>query len=399
MIRTLYNIGVLVYDLGLSFAALWHRKARARKHGTSTGLHNDLTHIMSLSPKRILIHCASLGEYEQAKPLVRMVVAKTDYDIVLSFYSPSGYRDCVLESPRVKKCYLPNDRKSKMSRFIREIQPKKVIIIKNEWWWNMLLLLKSKSIPTYLISATFRRDHYFIRRPAALFKDGLSAFDTIFTSNKQSKSILSRIHDGRIIVAGDTRSDQVRTNMERTKLASKRELSTIIYGSAWQSDIPVIVRMIDHYPHYRHIIYPHDLTSENIDAISSKTNGTRIKNIEGADQDQIYINTSMGQLKYDFSQADIAYIGGGFGVGIHNVLEAAVFEIPVLFGPNYNKSAEAQDLLGLDAAYCIPSTQSADAIFESIDNPEKTDEIKLKLKSYFSALKSPTKMIFSHIFQ
>jgi len=183
----------------------------------------------------------------------------------------------------------------------------------------------------------------------------LSAFDTIFTSNKQSKSILSRIHDGRIIVAGDTRSDQVRTNMERTKLASKRELSTIIYGSAWQSDIPVIVRMIDHYPNYRHIIYPHDLTSENIDAISSKTNGTRIK--------------------------------------------AAVFEIPVLFGPNYNKSAEAQDLLGLDAAYCIPSTQSADAIFESIDNPEKTDEIKLKLKSYFSALKSPTKMIFSHIFQ
>jgi len=147
--------------------------------------------------------------------------------------------------------------------------------------------------------------------------------------------------------------------MERTKLASKRELSTIIYGSAWQSDIPVIVRMID----------------------------------------QIYINTSMGQLKYDFSQADIAYIGGGFGVGIHNVLEAAVFEIPVLFGPNYNKSAEAQDLLGLDAAYCIPSAQSADAIFESIDNPEKTDEIKLKLKSYFSALKSPTKMIFSHIFQ
>ena len=352
MSGTLYNIGMFIYHLGLHAASFWNSKAKARKEGITTRLRSDLLSIKNLSDKRILVHCASLGEYEQARPLVRRIIDRTDYDIVLSFYSPSGYEDCVIDSQRVQKCYLPSDRKSKIEAFIDNIRPSKVIIVKNEWWWNMLHYLRSKSIPTYLISATFREDHYFVKRPLAFFKDGLSAFSTIFTSNDESKTIARTIHDGQIIVSGDTRADQVRDNKAHSHDLRYR-IPTIIYGSVWKSDLQVVQRIIKQNPNHRHVIYPHDLTKENVNNIVAKTNGLEVNDISIARDRIVYINSSMGQLKYDFNHADLAYIGGGFGAGIHNILEAAIYEIPVLFGPNHHKSIEAVKLIEAEAAFCI----------------------------------------------
>lgn len=387
---------MLKYKLAAWVFTIFNTKARQRSEGLNAQQSNFENQLSSISDKRILIHCASLGEYEQATPLINWILINTEFDIIISFFSPSGYKNCDLPSSRCIKCYLPFDLKSDMESFLRKVDPAKVIITKNEWWWNMLHILKSKQIPTFLISSTIRHNHYFIKYPLSFFKDGLSAFYSVFVLNKASKDSLSQIYSGEIDISGDTRKDQVIAIKNKTTSQNKLE-PTVIYGSVWLSDLPIIKEIISELPNHNHYIYPHHLNKENISAFCAELDCDSYDSIPY--KSGTFIINSMGQLKKDYAVAKIAYIGGGFGEGIHNILEAAVYNLPTLFGPRHQKSEEAKDLIDLEVAFSITNTTQLKPILNKLVTNEYQEEINLKLIGYFSASKSATEIICAEIFK
>jgi len=371
-------------------------KTKKRFKGLSDQKKSLDLRLSTISKKRILLHCASLGEYEQALPIINWVIDNTEFDICISFFSPSGYENCILPEVRCIKCYLPFDRNYDMKSFLKKINPQKVIITKNEWWWNMLKILKSNSISTFLFSSTIRKNHYFIMIPLSFFKKRLSAFSSIFVLNAASKESLSTVCSGNIVVSGDTRKDQVVSIRSSTSINKKSE-PTVIYGSVWLSDLPIIKEMISELSNFNHFVYPHNLTPENVNSMCTELNCNNrhsISHLSGT-----FIIDSMGQLKRDYSSAHIAYIGGGFGDGIHNILEAAVYNIPTIFGPRYYKSEEAKELIQMKAAYSVANINQVIPILQKLCTNEYQEEINLKLNDYFSASKSATEIICSEIFQ
>lgn len=408
MFQYIYNLLIILYKGLISCASLFHKKARLKIEGVKNSK-NVVSYLDSTSiGRRILIHCSSQGEHEQALPIIRWILKHTDYQIVLSFFSPSGFLYAKHEgNSRIVKTYLPFDTRNGMSKFINTIQPQLVLIIKNEWWWNFLNVLRKRKIPTYLISATIRKEHYFIRYPIHYFLAGLSTFDSIFVIDDSSRNNISKVFKGRIIRAGDTRIDQANHSKNKTLQKDKADDNTllsdmshtIVYGSIWESDIDSINMLISLYPDSRHLIYPHDLSHANIQKISGQIEYSTIQPSTSQVIGKINIISAMGELKYAYGLASIAYIGGGFGVGIHNILEAAVYFIPTLFGPNYKKSNEAINLVSKKCSFSFRKANDLKRISKEINEEKKRFEIETKLKSYFSPEFSPTEIICQEIFK
>jgi len=268
MTSFMYSIFIHLYKLGFKIAALFYPKASKRNLGIGLQSKELDLQLNQISTERILVHCASLGEYEQVKPIVQWIIDHTNYDVLVSFFSPSGYEDCELINDRTIKCYLPFDVKSDQEKFISKINPSKIIITKNEWWWNLLQVIKERQIPSYLVSSTIRSDHYFIKKPRAFFNSRMAAFDTVFVVNDSSKKHLQTIFDNKIIVAGDTRKDRVQSIKNETGQTDTSH--TVIYGSIWLSDLQIIKQMISELPEYNHLIYPHDLSDGNITKLKTE---------------------------------------------------------------------------------------------------------------------------------
>lgn len=396
MFAFLYSVLIFKYKAAAWIFSFINTKAKKRISGLKIQNSHLDDQLYTVSVNRILVHCASLGEYEQALPVIHWIIDNTQYDIVVSFFSPSGYKNCKLPTERCIKCYLPFDLKSDMESFISNVAPVKVIITKNEWWWNMLSVLKSKSIPTFLISSTIRNTHYFIKNPNPFFKNGLSAFKAIFVLNDASKQLLTKVYTGPVIVSGDSRKDQVLAIKNQSKPKNQTQ-PTVIYGSAWTHDLPVIKGIIEQLPSYNHYVYPHELSQDNITAFCEALNCEAHNDISSITGTAII--QSMGQLKKDYVSAQIAYIGGGFGDGIHNILEAAVYNIPTIFGHKYHKSEEAQELIDLQVAFSVSDPSQLTKILNNLQTNEYREQIKLKLNGYFCAPKSATEIITSEIFK
>jgi len=400
----LYTILIYLYQLAVHIVSPFQQKARARIKGVQDS-NKRLAQLPPKSKKRILIHCASQGEHEQALPIIRWIIANTDYDMLLSFYSPSGYdhADYQLES-RVTKLYLPFDTPGAMSNFLTLCDPNLVLIIKNEWWWNLLHLLRRRSLKSYLIAATIRSEHYFIRIGFSFFRQGLKAFSTIFVIDTASKNHLTKVFNGEVVVAGDTRMDQVNFIKKdhhpypdfKVSTADKK---TIVYGSIWTHDIPIINQIIHEFPEANHIIYPHDLNDKNLQEITHHITGSKIVSKTVDTMSRITVVSAMGELKHTYQLADFAYIGGGFGVGIHNILEAAGYFIPTLIGPNYKKSSEAIHLVEQGCAFVVKDQNTLLTAIEIISKEKMRTEIESKLKAYFSPRFSPTERICQEIFR
>lgn len=395
MLAFLYSNLIFKFKLIVWLISFVDTKTKKRINGLSRQKKNLDQQLTTISKKRILVHCASLGEYEQALPIINWVIENTKFDIVVSFFSPSGYENCLLSDVRCLKCYLPFDLNREMKLFLSKVNPQKVIITKNEWWWNMLRTLKSNKTPTFLISSTIRNDHYFIKFPLSFFKKRLSTFSSIFVLNLASQESLSALYSGTIIVSGDTRKDQVVSTKNNICLKQTTD-PTVIYGSVWLSDLPVIKEMINELSSFNHFVYPHNLTAENINSICAELNCNSKDSI--SELSGTCVISSMGQLKKDYSSAQIAYIGGGFGNGIHNILEAAVYNIPTLFGPRFHKSEEAKELIQMNVAYSVSNFRQLKPILQKLCTNEYQEEINLKLIDYFSASKSATEIICTKIF-
>lgn len=342
---------------------------------------------------KIWFHCASLGEFEQARPLIELVrKLHPQHKIILTFFSSSGYDVRRNYEYADFIGYLPLDTKSSAEKLINIMKPSLVIWVKYEFWFHHLFEINRRGIPIILISSVFRPDQVFFRWYGGLHRSMLGFFKNIFVQNQQSQHLLQSIGIGSE-VCRDTRFDSVVKVMERHKKLDgvqkfKGEKKLIVAGSTWLKDAEIICRLINEDPfngQFRYIIAPHDVEKENVNAIirmiqKPKALLSRVT-LYNADSFEVAVTDSMGLLSSLYFYADIAYIGGGFGAGIHNILEPAVYGMPVIFGPRYQKSAEALEMAGhpeWNAAFSISNYES---LVETIKYLLEGDGSKLKIGS------------------
>jgi 3-deoxy-D-manno-octulosonic-acid transferase len=353
--KVIYNAVIYLIILVARLASPFNKKVKQWRAGTADW--RSLTTIKTeRSGKRIWIHCASLGEFEQGRPLVE-AIRKMDQDaaITLSFFSPSGYEIRKNYNKADAVCYLPPDTSRNAREFISKVNPDLVIFVKYEFWYNYTRELQKKGIKLYLISGIFREGQHFFRSYGGFFRGILRFFTWFFVQDDSSAQLLKSIGFKNVTVAGDTRFDRV---LEIA--AASRELHVLrdfrgeeklfLAGSSWEPDEKIMARYIKAYPErLKWVFAPHEIGEDNIKRLENlfgdlKT--ARYSRYTGADRNaRVLIIDNIGMLSSAYSYAWVAAVGGGFGKGIHNILEPACWGIPVMFGPAHKKFREAGTLL------------------------------------------------------
>ena len=359
-----YDFAIHLYSLGVKIASLRHEKARKIIDGQAVTMQR-LKKELSPEGGYIWIHAASLGEFEQGRPLIEMIRRNhPDAKILLTFFSPSGY-EVRHNFPLVDAVvYLPFDTKKNVRQFLDTVKPRMAIFVKYEFWGNYLNELKLRGIPTYIISAIFRKSQPFFKPWGGEFRKMLTYFTHIYVQDEGSRELLAGIGIKNVTVAGDTRFDRVTDIMESCveipqAAALTRDASlTIVAGSTWPPDESNLLPCFNAHPGMKLIIAPHESTATPEEA---------------AKCDCIIVDC-YGKLSSAYRYGNIAYIGGGFGVGIHNLNEAAVYDIPVIFGPHYHKFKEARDLIKCKGGFSFSNKEEFDAIIEPIVNDKKLRE-------------------------
>jgi len=375
----LYNI--LVYTIGflLKFAAPFNKKVALFLIGRKQTFHL-LNAKIAKEDSVIWCHCASLGEFEQGRPLIEIL--KKDYPnfkIVLTFFSPSGYevrKDFAFADVIT---YLPLDTKRNAKKFIEMVHPKMAIFIKYEFWPNILSVLKKNKTDTILVSGIFRENQIFFKFYGAWMRKSLQAFSHFFIQNETSKKLLQNIGFNNVTISGDTRFDRV---YEITKQDNHvqfvedfvQKKYTLVAGSTWPKDEELLVNYINNYAteDEKFIIAPHHVDSKTIQDLQKIiTKKTILFSDKQKDNSaQVLIINTIGILTKIYYYADVAYVGGGFGVGIHNVLEPASFGIPLLIGPNFQKFQEAVELVKLKACKVVENKEDLNADLSTLFNDE-----------------------------
>lgn len=341
-------------------------------------------------------HVASLGEYEQAKPVIHEFKRRYPTTaIVLTFFSPSGYEH-VVKKPQANVdfiTYLPFDTKVNARRFIGLLQPKVVFFAKYDLWANFIFTLKENNIPLYLFSASLRKGQVYFKGYGGFFRKMLHAFDHIFAQNQETINLLNSIDYYKTTLTGDTRYDNVRAISQRPRdfpeIANFIDLQpTIVVGSAWEEDMALIIPFINQHPSYKFIIAPHDINTTVIESWQKEINtpSLRYSTMEaGATQERVLFIDNIGMLSSLYQYAKIAYVGGAFGKGLHNILEPLAFGIPVIFGKLKNPSKFPEG--GISEAYgCGFPVSNRIAFEETVLNLEKKE-------AYQKARKSATRLV------
>lgn len=349
----IYNIIIYLYMLGVIIASLFSKKIRKMWHGQHQAL-KILKKKTVPGARYIWFHAASLGEFEQGRPLMERIREEhPEYKILLTFFSPSGYEVRKDYGGADIICYLPLDTSRNARRFLRTVRPEMAFFIKYEFWFNYLHILKHRGIPTYSVSSIFRPGQVFFRWYAKPYAQVLKCFTHLFVQNDISRELLHKCGIDNVTVVGDTRFDRVLQIKKQQKQlpvidAFKGGRNVFVAGSSWQPDEDIFIRYLNNNPEWKLIIAPHVISEEHLKQIQQKVSRKTIRYTqatpeEAAKADCIIIDC-FGLLSSIYHYGEIAYVGGGFGVGIHNVLEAAVWEMPVIFGPNNQQFQEAQGL-------------------------------------------------------
>ena len=378
----LYTISIQLHIIAIHIAALFNAKAKLWVKGRKT-IFQKLTEAIKEDQDIVWFHCASLGEFEQGKPIIEGYKLKyPNHKILLTFFSPSGYEIRKNYDLADWVFYLPSDTKKNAKKFISIVNPIKAIFIKYEFWFNYMAELNKKNIAFYSVSSIFRREQYFFKYDWAA--NQLNNVSLFFVQDKNSKELLQNIGFTNCTVAGDTRFDSVIANTQNTvRIPLIEEFSknktTIICGSTWPKDEVLLAKYIKENPNYNYIIAPHEmlkiseLRNKTNALLFSKASNTNIKN------SNVLIIDSIGILSNIYKYGSLAYIGGGFGAGIHNILEASSFGLPVVFGPNYKKFNEATELINQKGATSISNYKeltSAIDFFNTFDKKIAINYIK-----------------------
>jgi len=388
-----YNIFILLYKIALWCFSLFNTKAKE----IVKNQRNLIQKIQSSTKgeKNIIwFHAASLGEFEQGKSVMKIYKQKNpNHKILLSFYSPSGYNNIKDSELADWVFYLPHDTRKNAKFIAQNIKPIKVIFIKYEFWFNYIQELSKENIPVYFISSIFRKEQYFFKFYGKWFARQLQKVSYFFVQNTESEKLLKSIDINNVKVVGDSRFETVLDNAREeytNKIIQKfcKNNKILIAGSTWVNDLNLFENL-----DYKIIIAPHEL--DYLDKIKEINNSILLSDCEIANcskYDVLIIN-EIGILSKIYRYANIAYIGGGFGKGIHNCLEAAVYNIPIIFGPNYHKFQEAKDFISLGIAKSI---NNSDEFRNAISNFEKLN-IKQISADYFKNKIGGSEIITQHI--
>lgn len=390
----LYNISIWFYVVAVYFASLFNGKAKLWINGRKN-IFKKIKEATKNQKNIVWFHCASLGEFEQGKPIIQAYKLKyPTHKILLTFFSPSSYEVRKNTSLADFVSYLPADTKSNVKKFISIVKPIKVVFIKYEFWFNYMAELKKQNIPFYSVSAIFRDGQMFFKYK--WWAKQLKNVTHFFVQDKNSVELLKSIGFKNTTISGDSRFDTVLANTQNPVKIPLIEMfckskPTIICGSTWPKDEIILVKYIKDHPENNYIIAPHEL--QNISDLKKQTNALRYsladdKNIFTSN---VLIIDSIGILSHIYSYGSIAYIGGGFGSGIHNILEAITFRLPAIFGPNYQKFNEATELIALGGAKSISNyTELTLAIdsFANFDQKIATNYIKNSTRTTATILES-----------
>jgi len=374
----LYNIAIYITVFVLKFISIFNKKIQLFLLGRKESFYK-LESSISKNDKTIWFHCASLGEFEQGRPIMEKIKKKyKDYKIVLTFFSPSGFevqKDFAFADVIT---YLPLDTRANAKKFLSIVHPKIAVFVKYEFWPNILDELQKQKIETILISGIFRKEQTFFKSYGSWMRKSLKAFSHFFVQNKISKDLIYSIGLENVTVSGDTRFDRV---YEITKQDNnlefiakfKQNKYTLVAGSTWPKGEKYLVNYINFHAseNEKFIIAPHNINQEQINELQNSItkSSTKFTDTNRDYSAQVFILNTIGILTKVYNYADVAYVGGGFGKGgLHNVLEPATFGLPLIIGPNFDKFQEAVDLVELGSCKAVQDQKEMDFELQKLSN-------------------------------
>ena len=405
----LYNFGLTLYVWLIRLVAPRHPKARLWIDGRKD-LYKRMAETIDPTDRIVWVHVASLGEFEQGRPIIeRIRKTHPEYKILLTFFSPSGYEVRKNYQGVDYIFYLPIDTLRNARRFLDAAHPEIAVFVKYEFWLNLLYELRRRKVRTYIVSAIFRRNSIFFRPYGGMWRQALESFDVMFVQNEESKRLLAGLGFDNVIVAGDTRFDRVAEIAKAAKHIDvierfKGDKRVFVAGSTWGPDEELLIRLINDNPDIKFIVAPHEMDESRMARLAAEIKGGTLRYTQCTPHTsygpkQLLILDTVGLLSSVYSYATWSYIGGGFGVGIHNTLEAATFGLPVAFGPNYQKFKEARDLVTLGAARSINDYDELRAWFVPLrDNEEFLQKTSRIAKDYTTRHQGATGIIVRTIF-
>lgn len=413
--KPLYSFGIEAYSVGVRVAGMKNAKAHKLACGQRE-IWKRLDEKIKPGDRYIWVHAASLGEFEQGRPLIEKIKREhPEFKVLLTFFSPSGYEvrkdypeaDCVV--------YLPFDTPGRVRKFLYKVNPEIAVFVKYEFWRNYLEELWRRQIPTYLICGAFRKDQFFFKKRSAWYGYWLKWYTKIFVQDESSRELLKKIHVDNVEVCGDTRFDRVAEIAAQrkpipeiaafTRQGEQSRPVTFMAGSSWQPDEDIYIPWLDRHPEIKVVVAPHEFDDTRLAELKARfKNGAVLlselkKDPSLADGKQALIIDCFGILSSAYQYCDIAYIGGGFGTGIHNINEAAVYGVPVIFGPKFSKFIEARELTALGGAIAIDGDESFDRTMTRLCDPgerKRTGEISLR---YIKSKLGATPRIVEEIFK
>lgn len=400
----LYNLGIRFYRFLILLASLRNKKAAAWIEGRKNLLQQIEAQIKP-SKLRVWFHFASLGEFEQGRTVLEELKSRyQDLSIVVTFFSPSGYEIRKDYKGADHVFYLPLDTRRNAKEFIRLVEPALAIFTKYEYWYHYFNQLQKNRIPLLIVSGIFRKNQPFFRWYGSLHREMLKMVSHFFVQNELSKSLLATVGKTNVSVTGDTRFDRVVKNMNQVpRITAVEEFvagkKVFIAGSTWPEDEVLIHSLSKDYPHWKFIIAPHEVDFKHIREIEKLfPNSVKLSEINKSNIDhQVLIINNIGTLSSLYQYGDIAYIGGGFGAGIHNTQEASAFSLPVIFGPKYEKFQEALDLVEKGASFSIKDSQSLKERMAYLQDQEVRTRLGKIAKEYITGKAGATRIILDYI--
>ena len=425
----MYNIIIYLYFLGVIVASLFSEKVRKMWRGERQAI-RILKEKVDPTAKYVWFHAASLGEFEQGRPLMEQLRREhPEYKILLTFFSPSGYEVRKNYEGADIICYLPLDTITNARRFLRTIRPVMAFFIKYEFWYNYLHILKHRGIPVYSVSSIFRPNQVFFRWYGRQYSHVLKCFTKFYVQNDVSRDLLAKIGITNVDIVGDTRFDRVlqikaaakqlpiveefiAVSGEQSEAGEMPKAKVFVAGSSWQPDEDIFLPFFNEHKDWKLIIAPHVIGEDHLQQIESKIDGQAVRyttcNAE-ANSSLFTLHSSLkdarvliidcfGLLSSIYRYADVTYVGGGFGVGIHNTLEAAVWDVPVIFGPNNQRFQEAQGLKTCGGGFEIHDADDFRRVMQRfMDEPQTIADAGRQSGAFVQQMTGATKKILSDI--
>jgi len=381
----MYNILLYIYELGILIATLFSNKVAKMWKGEREAF-KLLKEKVDPKAQYVWFHAASLGEFEQGRPIIeeyRRVFPQ--HKILLTFFSPSGYEVRKNYDGADIVCYLPIDTPTNAIRFLRTVRPVAAFFIKYEFWYNYLHILRHRNVPVYSVSSIFRKEQIFFKWYGFQYRHVLKCFTHFFVQNEESRRLLAKLGMDNVTITGDTRFDRVMQIAKESKdipavEAFKNGKKVFVAGSSWLPDEQIFIPYLAKHTDWKVIIAPHVIGESHLEQIMKLLEGRKVlrysqlkpEDISTIDRAEVLIIDCFGLLSSIYKYGDIAYVGGGFGVGIHNLPEAAVWNIPVLFGPNHQRFQEAVELKRCGGGIAIESyADFEDVMDELIESNER----------------------------